>query len=436
MGSVMRRRPWAAASGGDGFPQKRLVGVLLLAALVTIGSGQESLEIMQEVGLARQAPSEVDELVPEDEFSFVQTQLGYGDSHTHDPAEVEARALKAVTHTKQAAIALRTTRQAVVRLQQLGDTTGAIAALKAEHQAKQAFLAARATSAPLVAEARANYEATQGTQIQSLAKQVAQDTWRTMTGTPLPPAVPGPGRLQGVSKSRRQYLVRRSSAAVARDYAAEAHKAQAAAIKAQRTADKTALMPPAVRIAHIANGNPAVAAVAKYAQQAQSAMAATQAAKKAMEAQLKELKAERAAIAKANASKADAATVPASGPEQVIANAEKDVADSMRVVQDAATKRGMVDNSWKDQIGDMIKNGQTAEANQAAERDVDGHIDRDAAKRVGNGASALKAASESVSQAMSTVKKAAKKHGTESQNKDLPSGKTAKSELADWFSTD
>lgn len=389
--------------------------VLAFAALATICSGHESQAIITEEDVPRRAFEE-DVVVPEDDLALIQAEewlhlSRYGRSHRNSPGEVEARALRAVTHTKQAAIALRTTLQAVVRLQELGDTAGAAAALKAEQQAKKAFVAARATSAPLVAEARANYEATQGTQIQGLAKQVARDTWRTMTGAPLPPAVPGDG-LRATPGAQRQAIVRRSSAAVARDYAAEARHAQAAAIGAQRRADKVALLPPALKSEAVANGNPAVAAIAKYAKQAQDAMTATQAAKEVVQQQLKEIKAERAALAKTKNATVAQVAMKAGGPSSVISKAEHDVSDSMRIVEDAANKRGMVDHSWKARIGDMIKSGRTAEANQAAKRLVQKRIDHAAAKKVGSDA-ALDAASKSVKKALDTVSAAAKKHGTE-----------------------
>jgi len=394
-----------------------MAGTLALLALLAVATvaGHDSQAIITEEDVPRHTFA--DDMVPGEDVVLAQAEEWYGRSRRNSPAEVEANALRAVEHTKKAAVALRTTRQAVIRLQELGDTAGATAALRAEQHAKRAFVAARATSAPLVAEARANYEATQGTQIQGLAKQVAQDTWRTMTGTPLPPAVnprdEQDGGLRIYSGSGRADIVRRSSADVARDYASEARQAQAAAVGAQRKSDKVALLPPALKTKALEQGNPAVAAIARYAKQAQDAMAATTAAKEVVQQQLKEIKEERTALEKSKNETVAQAALKGSAPggaADVITTAEHDVSNSMRIVEDAANKRGMVDNSWKARIGDMIKGGQTAAAHEAASHYVQKQIDHAAASKVGDG---LGAASDSVDKALATVNAAAKKHGTE-----------------------
>jgi hypothetical protein len=202
---------------------------------------------------------------------------------------------------------------------------------------------------------------------------------------------------------------------VARDYAAEATRAQEAAIGAQRKKDRAAILPKAFQKAAIAAGagNPAVAAIAKYAKQAQDAMKATNAAKKVVQEQLKEIKKERKALAEANAThtKASVNALDEGGPSDVIANAENDVSNAMGVVQAAANKRGMVDHSWKDRISDMLKNGQSAEADQAASRYVQQKVDSAATKVTDS--SALDSASKDLEGAAATVAAAAKRHGTE-----------------------
>ena len=56
--------------------------------------------------------------------------------------------------------------------------------------------------------------------------------------------------------------------------------------------------------------------------------------------------------------------------------AENDVAAAMSTVSEAASSRGLVDHSWKNQIGDMLKNGQPASAKEAADRVVQQRIRR------------------------------------------------------------
>jgi len=161
----------------------------------------------------------------------------------HDPAVVEARALQAVLQTKKAALALQTARQAVVRFHDLGDAKAVAAALRAEQYSKKTFLKAREVSTPLVAEARANYAATQGTEIQKIAREVAQDTWRSMTGSPLRPGhfatvEDEEGLRYGSLKAQiRRAAIEKVKRRVANDYREQAHTAQQNAIAAQRQID-------------------------------------------------------------------------------------------------------------------------------------------------------------------------------------------------------
>jgi len=297
---------------------------------------------------------------------------------SHDPAKVEAMALAAVKRAKKAAIALQTARQVVVRLQELGDTTGTAAALKTEQYAKRLFLEARSKSEPLVAEARANYEATQGTEIQQVAREVAQDTWRSMTGRPLKPGShPTPGdELQygSLRAGARRKEIRRIKRNLAHDYAEQAHESQVAAIGAQKKIDAM----PKGSITH-------VTAIARIANEAKVSLHGVNAAKAKVEAtharmlkreadeKLAKLAAKKKTKSKRKASKT---------AKEVIAQAENDVAAAMSTVSEAATSRGMVDNSWKNQIGDMMKNGQPAAANEAADRVVSQRIRKAVASQV------------------------------------------------------
>lgn len=357
-----------------------------------------------------------------------------------DPSAVEARALKAVSHTTQAGKALQSSREAVVRLQQLGDIAGASAAIQAEHHAKRAFIAARAVSAPLVAEARANYEAAQGSEIQQVAKQVAQDTWRTMTGRPLSTRDATNAAQDSVASiGSREAAVTRATMQVANSYAQQAHDAQWRAIQAQRSVDNQGarganggaayggqappggqLPPPGYAappqapaavaygqgLGTIDSGND-VTAVARYAKQAQDAMKATQDAQALMKQQLDEMRKERKEMA-AKAAAKNATNVPGDKPtsaqaeaESVISNAEQDVASSMRTVEEAAQQRGLADNSWKNRIGDMLKSGQSAEADEAAQAYVQNHVDSAAATAVGG--SSIDDAAKQVEDAQRTI---------------------------------
>merc|ERR1719310_533299 len=95
-----------------------LLAILAVLAVVTITGGHDSQAIIREEGVARHAFS-ADELAPEADNVLAETEEWYSDRHS--PAKVEAAALRAVVHTQKAAVALQTTRQAVVRLQELGD---------------------------------------------------------------------------------------------------------------------------------------------------------------------------------------------------------------------------------------------------------------------------------------------------------------------------
>lgn len=362
---------------------------------------------VEEPYLGRGAFDEDEDLLETEEFDSASSYR----SNDHDPEVVEANALKAVARTKQAAMALQSTRSAVMRLEQLGDTVGVAAALKAEQAAKGAFISARETSAPLVSEARANYEANQGSEIQSVARQVAQDTWRSMTGiplanTPLDAAVGTPI----ADADSRAAVVRQASMTIAGKYVRQARQARAKAIEAQRHIDglNTGAQQPSYPQDALApiRGNPAVSVVAGYAQKAQAAMRSAQAAEKAIEVQKKYLKDKQEAIKQAKAkTKSAAESKPADEAGEVIANAEQDVASSMRAVQAAAMKRGMTDNTWKSRIGGMLKNGQAAEADQAAKEYVQQHIEHAASKVIGS--SAIHAAANEVANAQAGITKIA-----------------------------
>jgi hypothetical protein len=338
-------------------------------------------------------------------------------AHDHDPAVVEARALQAVEHTKKAAKALQYTRAAIVRLQELGNTAGVAAALKAEAQAKRAFIRARETSAPLVAEARSNYEANQGTEIQAVAKQVAQDTWRSMTGVPLarnPLDAAAPSRIASEGVGAREAAIRHATYQVAGDYVTQARQARTAAIDAQRRLDGTIsggreLPASRDRLAPI-RGNPAVSQIARYAQQARNAMQATKAAQASVEAHMAALKKQREALEASKTNQTIVANHTSAMDEAsgVIANAEQNVAESMRTVEAAAMKRGMTDNTWRSRIGGLLKNGQPAEADQAAQDYVQQRINHVAASVVHH--STIDAAVDQIQNAQQQIDAAAKKH--------------------------
>merc|ERR1711939_383767 len=270
-------------------------------------------------------------------------------------------------------------------------------------------------SAPLVAEARANYEATQGKQIQQMAKQVASDTWRSMTGANAPPQ-PGatppfrpprqPPRRQVAEPRGRRYnnsprppyrlpyappvpwrrqAVRRASQQVARGYAMQARRAEAAA----RAAQRRAMYSGAHSQAGLSRG--AVATIARYAAQARSAMHAAKVAQK-----------------KAN-KKANKKTKPANPtPAQVIAGAERDVVSSMHAVGVAAERHGMKDNSWHERIGGMIKNGLTAQASQAAQDYVAKRINQEVSSKLEG--STVDRASSQIKEAQKAIREAAARH--------------------------
>ena len=320
----------------------------------------------------------------------------------HDPAVVEARALKAVTRTKRAALALQTVRQAVVRLEKLGDAQGTAAALKAEQSAKTTFLKAREVSTPLVAEARANYEATQGTEIQKVAREVAQDTWRSMTGSPLKPGHASTvqeeeGLRYGTLKSQiRRAAIEKVKRKIANDYREQAHRAQMNAIAAQRKIDSL----PAGSETH-------VAAIAKYAESAKKSLAATNAAKENAEAaNARILKAETDEKKK----KLKEKSVPKASKtaEETIAQAESDVAASMQTVEDAANERGMADTSWHTRIGGMVKSGQPQAANEAAQKYVEKRLAKAMSKETINDPT-VQAANE-VAKAGKVIDAAAARH--------------------------
>lgn len=347
----------------------------------------------------------------------------------HNPAVIEAQALQAVSRTRKAAQALESTRKAVVRMQQLGNTVGAATALRAEQDAKRAFIKARQTSEPLVAEARANYEANQGSEIQAVAKQVAQDTWRTMTSSPLAhtsevdEAVYGdsmdPLSDRMASRSSREHIVNRAALETARDYAGQAHQSQIDALRAQMKmdgnypSDKQKGRYPQPHPGLADPNNPAMNAVARYAKQAHDAMQATKAAQDSVQKQLDEIKKERAALAAAQAKNATEAgkKVPAVSKEasEVISGAEADVSAAMHVVENAATTRGMKDNSWKSRIGDMIKDGRAAEADQAAKQYVQKSINHAISAQVQSGP--VDTAASQVANAQAAVNAAAAKVG-------------------------
>jgi len=380
------------------------LSVLCCVAVYVVTSDLDSAVIREEGG---------DALVMESDFSnelrgvpgmLVQTQAHARlRSNDHDPQVVEARALRAVARAKQAAQALQDSRRVVVRLQELGDTVGAAAALRGEEQAKRAFITARAVSAPLVAEARANYEANQGSEIQDVAKQVAQDTWRSMTGVPLRDErgmYSDPTVARSVDSRRED--IRRASLQVAGGYAAQARQAQAGAIAAQRQMDSMAYQAGQQPGGDMMGGDPSIIAIAKYAKQAQDAMRVTKATQAEIAKQMEALKRERQALA-ANRTAVEEAKKPDGGDEasDVIGNAEVDVAGAMRTVEQAAQQRGLVDNSWKSRIGDMVKTGNHAAANQAAKDYVQNHVDNAANRVVGS--DVINSASDEVAKAQKII---------------------------------
>jgi len=291
----------------------------------------------------------------------------------HEPLSVEQRALAAVKRTEKAALALQTARQAAVRLEALGDTAGTASALRTEQFAKKTFMKARKISEPLVAEARANYEATQGTEIQKVAREVAQDTWRSMTGSPLRTGMKtmggatSQGLVYGSLKSQvRSAAIEAVKRRIAKDYATEAQEAQNRAIDAQRKID---LLPPG-SITHVAE-------IARIAANAKSALKGTQQAKAAAEAvNVRMLKAEADEKKQKLKGKSKVGVKASKTAADVIDQAETDVAASMQVVSDAATKRGMADHSWHSRIGDMMRNGNAAAAGEEAQNYVQKRINQ------------------------------------------------------------
>jgi len=332
----------------------------------------------------------------------LQEALLSAQNYEHDPAVVEARALKAVMRTKKAALALQTARQAVVRFQDLGDAKATAAALKAEQFAKKTFMKAREESTPLVAEARANYAATQGTEIQKVAREVAQDTWRSMTGSPLKPGhyptiEDEQGLRYGTLKSQiRRAAIEKVKRRVANDYRRQAHVAQQNALAAQRKIDQ--LGPDA---------ETHVAVIAKYADSAKKALAATNAAKVDAEASKARLLKAEAKEKEQKKKKKEAPKVTKTA-EETINQAQDDVVAAMQTVENAANERGMADHSWHTRIGDMIRSGQPNAAHAAADRYVAKRIKKAVSKDVQDDPVAQ--AAKQVQDAQKVIADAAAKH--------------------------
>jgi len=409
-----------------------------LAQPSSVAQPAESPRSSQLVESAEREVSHLDDAQgPSDEIPMNELATAETAAVSGDPALIESRALTAITRTHKAAQAVRNARSVVMRLQELGDTAAAAEALKVEQKATRAFTAARLASAPLVNEARANYEATQGTQIQRMAKKIAKDTWESMTaGAPLansmPPWTAGhptphttytatPGvrsryRRGGVLPLAqrpnglpwRQRVQRHANMAVARKYAAAAQRAQAAAYATQKRAA-------AYQARHLPAG--AVTAVARYAQKAKAAMKAAKLAQTRLQKAEKAQKKQRAARRKGKRREQRRARhhsltkhghvsdkLKHSSPSSIIAGAERAVANSMHVVATAANRHGLTDNTWHTRIADMLRNGQTAEAAQAAKEYAQQRIHQAVSSKIqGTGIASAKAEIKSAEKKIAAV---------------------------------
>jgi len=197
-----------------------------------------------------------------------------------------------------------------------------------------------------------------------------------------------------------QGMIRRAGVQVARQYAAEARTAQANALAAQRNtaAAYASLNPPPPQ--GLQPG--AVTAVARYAKQAEAAMNAAQAARAAAKENV--IKHGKHKNKKVKAS----AKPKASSPGDVISGAERDIVASMHTVADAARRHGMADSSWQTRIGTLMKNGQTAEASQAANQYIQNRINEAVSAKLQH--ASVNQASNQISQARKVIAAAAKRH--------------------------
>jgi len=340
------------------------------------------------------------------ESEYLQTAEGVADPDS----TMESKALSAITRTKQAALALENSRSAVVRLKQLGDVKGASAALKAELEAKRAFVTARQAALPVVAEARAKYDRTQGTAIQSMARDVARQTWRSMTGKRLvaeSAATKRAAKKVGYDfaiPERQIKDVKRARLAVARKYLHEAKKAEEAAAKEQHNSDEA--------VHEVEEPLKAEGKLARYAQLAKAAMQHTLAAQDNVHQRINALKRAAARFAD-DGKKAGSRGTGGHGrgrdesPEDTISNAERQVASSMRTVNNAAQKFGLGDNSWNSKIKNLLKNGQTAAAQEAAQQYVNNHVGREVTMTKQR--SSIHSAAAQVKSAQEKILKAAQK---------------------------
>merc|ERR1711881_512614 len=96
-----------------------------------------------------------------------------------------------------------------------------------------------------------------------------------------------------------------------------------------------------------------------------------------------------------------------------IAGAERAVANSMHVVATAANRHGLTDNTWHTRIADMLRNGQTAEAAQAAKEYAQQRIHQAVSSKIqGTG---ISSASAEIKSAQRRIASAARRHAVQTK---------------------